>query len=227
MISVRQLHKTYHRGDEAIAALRGIDLEIGKGEFIVILGPSGGGKSTLLNMLGGIDRPTSGSVTINGFELQNASEEKLTLFRRDHVGFIFQFYNLISALNAIENVSLPLMARGLAYKQARQRATEILKRVGLEHRLEHLPAELSGGEQQRVAIARSIICEPDLVLADEPTGDLDSASTHEVIALMHALNTELGITFVVATHNLALTEKASRVFELLDGQLHQKTNGQD
>ena len=227
MISVRQLHKTYHRGDEAIAALRGIDLEIGKGEFIVILGPSGGGKSTLLNMLGGIDRPTSGSVTINGFELQNASEEKLTLFRRDHVGFIFQFYNLISALNAVENVSLPLMARGLAYKQARQRATEILKRVGLEHRLEHLPAELSGGEQQRVAIARSIICEPDLVLADEPTGDLDSASTHEVIALMHALNTELGITFVVATHNLALTEKASRVFELLDGQLHQKTNGQD
>lgn len=227
MISVRQLHKTYHRGDEAIAALRGIDLEIGKGEFIVILGPSGGGKSTLLNMLGGIDRPTSGSVIINGFELQNASEEKLTLFRRDHVGFIFQFYNLISALNAVENVSLPLMARGLAYKQARQRATEILKRVGLEHRLEHLPAELSGGEQQRVAIARSIICEPDLVLADEPTGDLDSASTHEVIALMHALNTELGITFVVATHNLALTEKASRVFELLDGQLHQKTNGQD
>lgn len=225
MISVRQLHKTYHRGEEAIHALRGIDLEIEKGESIVILGPSGGGKSTLLNMLGGIDRPTSGSVIVNGFELEKASEEALTLFRRDHVGFIFQFYNLISALNAVENVSLPLMARGMAYKQARQRAAEILHRVGLEQRLEHLPAELSGGEQQRVAIARSIICEPDLVLADEPTGDLDSVSAHEVTSLMHELNAELGITFVVATHNLALTEKASRVFELLDGQLHQKTNG--
>ncbi|HPS41681.1 MAG TPA: ABC transporter ATP-binding protein [Anaerolineaceae bacterium] len=227
MISVRQLHKTYHRGEEAIHALRGIDLEIEKGEFVVILGPSGGGKSTLLNMLGGIDRPTSGAVTINGFELEKASEEALTLFRRDHVGFIFQFYNLISALNAVENASLPLMARGLAYKQARQRAAAILQRVGLEQRLEHLPAELSGGEQQRVAIARSIICEPDLVLADEPTGDLDSVSAHEVTSLMHELNAELGITFVVATHNLALTEKASRVFELLDGQLHQKTNGKD
>ena len=227
MISVRQLHKTYHRGEEAIHALRGIDLEIEKGEFIVILGPSGGGKSTLLNMLGGIDRPTSGAVTINGFELEKANEEALTLFRRDHVGFIFQFYNLISALNAVENASLPLMARGLPYKQARQRAAEILHRVGLEQRLEHLPAELSGGEQQRVAIARSIICEPDLVLADEPTGDLDSVSAHEVTSLMHELNAELGITFVVATHNLALTEKASRVFELLDGQLHQKTNGKD
>lgn len=227
MISVRQLHKTYHRGEEAIHAVRGIDLEIEKGEFIVILGPSGGGKSTLLNMLGGIDRPTSGAVTINGFELEKANEEALTLFRRDHVGFIFQFYNLISALNAVENVSLPLMARGMAYKQARQRAAEILHRVGLEQRLEHLPAELSGGEQQRVAIARSIICEPDLVLADEPTGDLDSVSAHGVTSLMHELNAELGITFVVATHNLALTEKASRVFELLDGQLHQKTNGKD
>jgi len=219
MISVRQLHKTYHRGDEAIAALRGIDLEIGKGEFIVILGPSGGGKSTLLNMLGGIDRPTSGSVTINGFELQNASEEKLTLFRRDHVGFIFQFYNLISALNAVENVSLPLMARGLAYKQARQRATEILKRVGLEHRLEHLPAELSGGEQQRVALARAFAPSPRLVLADEPTGNLDAATGQQIIDLMFDLNAKQGTTLILVTHDEAIAARCGRTLRIHSGRL--------
>ena len=224
MILIHQLSKTYHRGTESVEAIRGIDLEIEKGEFIVILGPSGGGKSTLLNLIGGIDRPSSGSVTINGFALEKASEEALTLFRRDHVGFIFQFYNLISALNAVENVSLPLMAKGILYRQAKQKAIQILTQVGLENRLDHLPSELSGGEQQRVAIARSIITDPELVLADEPTGDLDSTAAQGISSLMHNLNEQLGITFVVATHNLMLTEKADRVFELLDGRIQPKSD---
>lgn len=219
MISIHQLHKTYHRGAESVEAIRGIDLEIEKGEFIVILGPSGGGKSTLLNLIGGIDHPTSGTVLFNEFALEKASEESLTIFRRDHIGFIFQFYNLISALNVVENVSLPLLAKGGSFKQAKTKAIQILTSVGLENRLDHLPHELSGGEQQRVAIARSIITDPELVLADEPTGDLDSVAALEVTSLMHDLNKRMGITFIVATHNLLLTERADRVFELRDGQI--------
>jgi len=218
MISVHQLYKTYHRGTEAVEAVSGIDLEIKKGEFVVILGPSGGGKSTLLNLIGGIDHPTSGTVTINGFALEKASEENLTRFRRDHIGFVFQFYNLLSALNAVENVSLPLMAKGVAFKQAKVKAVQILTRMGLENRLNHLPPELSGGEQQRVAIARSIIAEPELILADEPTGDLDSLTAQEIATLMHELNKQIGLTFVVATHNLRLAENVDRVFELRDGK---------
>ena len=227
MISVHQLYKTYHRGVESVEAVSGIDLEIKKGEFVVVLGPSGGGKSTLLNLIGGIDRPTSGTVTINDFALEKASEENLTRFRRDHIGFVFQFYNLLSALNAVENVSMPLMAKGVAFKQAKVKAVQILTKMGLENRLNHLPSELSGGEQQRVAIARSIIAEPELILADEPTGDLDSATAQEIATLMHELNKQMGLTFVVATHNLRLAENADHVFELRDGKIqsnhHDKT----
>ena len=228
MISIHQLYKTYHRGTESVEAVSRIDLEIKKGEFVVILGPSGGGKSTLLNLIGGIDHPTSGTVTINGFALEKASEESLTRFRRDHIGFVFQFYNLLSALNAVENVSLPLMAKGVAFKQANVKAVQILTRLGLENRLKHHPSELSGGEQQRVAIARSIIAEPELILADEPTGDLDSATAQEITTLMHELNQQMGLTFVVATHNLRLAENADHVFELRDGKIqtsHADKNG--
>ncbi len=225
MISIHQLCKTYQRGTESVKAVSEIDLEINKGEFVVILGPSGGGKSTLLNLIGGIDHPTSGTISINGFALEQASEESLTLFRRDHIGFVFQFYNLLSALNAVENVSLPLMAKGIAFKHANQKAAQILTRMGLENRLNHLPAELSGGEQQRVAIARSIIAEPELVLADEPTGDLDSQTAQEITSLMHDLNKQLGVTFVVATHNLRLAENADRVFQLRDGKIQPDKNG--
>ncbi len=224
MISIHQLYKTYHRGTESVEAVSGIDLEIKKGEFVVILGPSGGGKSTLLNLIGGIDHPTSGTVSINGFALEKASEESLTRFRRDHIGFVFQFYNLLSALNAVENVSLPLMAKGVAFKQAKVKAVQILTRMGLENRLNHLPSELSGGEQQRVAIARSIIAEPELILADEPTGDLDSQTAQEITTLMHELNKQMGLTFVVATHNLRLAENADRVFELRDGKIQPDHN---
>ena len=224
MISIQQLYKTYRRGTESVEAVSGIDLEIQKGEFVVILGPSGGGKSTLLNLMGGIDRPSSGTVTINGFALEKASEENLTRFRRDHIGFVFQFYNLLSALNAVENVCLPLMARGMGFKQAKVKAVQILTRLGLENRLKHLPSELSGGEQQRVAIARSIIAEPELILADEPTGDLDSRTADDITKLLHELNKQMGLTFVVATHNLRLAEKADRVFELRDGKIKPSQN---
>jgi len=224
MISIQKLYKIYRRGTESVEAVRGIDLEIKKGEFVVILGPSGGGKSTLLNLIGGIDHPTSGTVTINGFALEKASEESLTCFRRDHIGFIFQFYNLLSALNAVENVCLPLMAKGVAFKQAGIKAVQILTRLGLQNRLNHLPSELSGGEQQRVAIARSIIARPELILADEPTGDLDSSTAREITVLMHELNKQMGLTFVVATHNLRIAENADRVFELRDGKIQFNSN---
>lgn len=219
MISITDLHKTYRRGDEIVEAIRGVDFQVNDGDFVVVIGPSGGGKSTLLNLIGGIDHPSSGSIQYNGYELAGASEEDLTIFRRDNIGFVFQFYNLLFSLNAVENVQLPLMAKRVPMKAARQKAVEILKQVGLSHRLTHLPSELSGGEQQRVAIARSIIAEPKLVLADEPTGDLDSVATREINQLMHQLNQEMGITFIVATHNLLLTEKATRVIELRDGKI--------
>lgn len=219
MISITNLHKTYRRGDEVVEAIRGINLQVNEGDFIVVIGPSGGGKSTLLNLIGGIDHPTSGSIQYGGYDLAGASEEALTVFRRDHIGFVFQFYNLLYSLNAIENVQLPLMAKRVPMKVAREKAIQVLRQVGLAHRLTHLPSELSGGEQQRVAIARSIIAEPKLVLADEPTGDLDSVATREINQLMYQLNQEMGITFIVATHNLLLTENATRVYELRDGAI--------
>ncbi len=220
MITVSDLHKHYKRGDEIVEAIRGIDLQIREGEFIVIVGPSGGGKSTFLNLLGGIDHPTSGSIHYDDYALEKANEEELTWFRRDNIGFVFQFYNLLPSLNAIENVALPLMAKNIPLQDARARASHVLQQVGLSHRLKHLPSELSGGEQQRVAFARAIVASHRLVLADEPTGDLDSVTSLEINEMMHQLNSQLGITFLVATHNLLLTEKATRVFELRDGQIH-------
>jgi putative ABC transport system ATP-binding protein len=222
MIAITELTKHYRRGEEIVEAIRGINLHIAEGEFVVIIGPSGGGKSTLLNLIGGVDHPTSGSIVFNGFPIEKSNEEELTWFRRDNIGYVFQFYNLLPSLNAIENVLLPLMAKKVPMKEARARASRVLQQVGLSHRLKHLPSELSGGEQQRVAFARAIVASPKLVLADEPTGDLDSATTIEINELMHQLNREMGITFIVATHNLLLTEKSSRVFELRDGQIHQK-----
>lgn len=219
-IKISGLSKTYQQGKVAIHALQDVSLEIEPGNFIVILGPSGGGKSTFLNLLGGMDRPSSGSIHYDGFALETASEDQLTLFRRDRVGFVFQFYNLLSSLNAIENVILPLIARKQNPESARQQAAALLSSMGLQNRLTHKPSELSGGEQQRVAIARAIIGEPDLVIADEPTGDLDSVSAAEIIHLMHDLNKRLGVTFVVATHNLALCERADRVIEIKDGRMH-------
>ena len=218
-IIIENLTKTYQNDGLSIRAVRDANLTIEPGEFIVLLGPSGGGKSTFLNLLGWMDRPTSGSVHFNGFALESATEEQLARFRREKIGFVFQFYNLLPALNAVENVMLPLMARSVPLSQAKERATSILVSMGLQDRLSHVPSKLSGGEQQRVAIARAIVHQPELVVADEPTGDLDSVTSQEIINLMHDLNTSRGITFVVATHNLAWRERAHRIIEIRDGIL--------
>lgn len=219
LLRVERLYKTYHRGNQPIPALRGVDLDVHSGSFLIILGPSGGGKSTLLHVLGGIDRPTSGHVWLNGIDIATASQSQLARLRREKIGFVFQFHNLLSSLDAQDNVMLPLLARGAGWKTARQQAQRALDQVGLTQRLFHRPDQLSGGEQQRVAIARALVVKPILVLADEPTGDLDTQTTTEIIALMHQLNSELGITFVTVTHNPSLTNFASHIYHMHDGQL--------
>ena len=219
LIQARGLRRVYRRGQVQVEALRGVDLDIPAGAFVVIVGPSGSGKTTLLHLLGGIDRPSAGQICIGGQSIEGASEAELTRFRRDHVGFVFQFYNLLPSLNALDNVILPLLAKGWAWKKASERGQAMLRQVGLQARGQHKPGELSGGEQQRVAIARALVAEPAMVLADEPTGDLDSASAREVVELMAGLNRELGVTFVIATHNLELCRYATHTYEMNDGRL--------
>jgi ABC-type lipoprotein export system ATPase subunit len=219
IIQTHSLSRVYQRGQEKVTALNNVTLKISKGSFVIIFGPSGGGKSTLLHLLGGIDRPTSGTINIGGLELETMSESVLTRFRREHIGFIFQFYNLLPSINALENVELPLLARGIKRGEAMERAQELLKRVGLNGRAMHKPSQLSGGEQQRVTIARAIVGEPSIVLADEPTGDLDAKSSEEIIQLMLDINHESGTTFVVATHNERFAAFADRLFELRSGEL--------
>ena len=219
------LNKVYKRGSEEIIALWDVNLSIFPGEFVVIIGPSGSGKSTLLHLLGGIDRPTQGELCVNGVDLISANEATLTRFRRDNIGFIFQFYNLLPSLNALDNVILPLLAKGLSWKASRTRGAAMLEQVGLSHRQKHTPSQLSGGEQQRVAIARAMVVEPCVILADEPTGDLDSTSANSIITLMADLKQRLGVTFIVATHNLNLLQVAGRSYELKDGRLLPMTSG--
>ena len=219
LIQARGLRRVYRRGQVQVEALRGVDLDIPAGAFVVIVGPSGSGKTTLLHLLGGIDRPSAGQICIGGQSIEGASEAELTRFRRDHVGFVFQFYNLLPSLNALDNVILPLLAKGWAWKKASERGQAMLRQVGLQARGQHKPGELSGGEQQRVAIARALVAEPAVVLADEPTGDLDSASAREVVELMAGLNRGLGVTFVIATHNLELCRYATHTYEMNDGRL--------
>lgn len=219
LIQVRDVYKVYQRGQEKVEALHAIHLDVERGAFVVIMGPSGCGKSTLLHLLGGIDRPTRGSLSVEGVALEKANERELTHFRRDHVGFIFQFYNLLPSINALDNASLPLLAKGFSRTEALRQAKYLLEQVGLPDRMYHKPGELSGGEQQRVAIARAIAGSPSLVLADEPTGDLDSSTTEAVIQLMVDLNHRLGTTFVVATHNERISQFGDRLLELRSGVL--------
>jgi len=199
--------------------LRRVDLQIKTGDFVALLGPSGGGKSTLLHLIGAIDTPSSGRLTVCNVRLDQAGESERTRLRREKVALIFQFYNLMPSLSAQDNVALPLLARGCSWGKARHSAVESLRAVGLNHRLKHRPSELSGGEQQRVAIARALVTHPDLILADEPTGDLDSVAAREVLDQMLVLNRKAGITFIVATHNLAVANATSTIIELHDGQL--------
>jgi putative ABC transport system ATP-binding protein len=216
IVETKDLVKIYGDGAE-VRALDGVDMQVTRGEFVSVMGPSGSGKSTLLNMIGALDRPTGGQVLINGDDL--AKVRDLDTFRARTVGFIFQLHNLIPTLTARENVEVPMMGQSTGRGKRHRRAKELLELVGLSDRMNHLPNQLSGGQRQRVAIARSLVNEPALVLADEPTGDLDSQSGEEVIGLMHRLNHELGTTVIVVTHDPAVARNTDRVLVMRDGRI--------
>jgi putative ABC transport system ATP-binding protein len=213
------LTRRYEMGDTFVDALRGVDLALVRGEFVALVGPSGSGKSTVLNLIGGLDTPTDGEVWINGTELSGSDEQTLTRHRREHVGFVFQSFNLLPRLTAEENVALPLMFGGVPEKERLERAQALLERVGLSARLTHRPTQLSSGEQQRVAIARALVGEPALLLADEPTGNLDTVTGAEIMHLLKELNQERGLTLLVVTHDPEVAAYADRVVRLRDGQV--------
>jgi ABC-type lipoprotein export system ATPase subunit/ABC-type lipoprotein release transport system permease subunit len=216
-IRLADLQRSFQRGETTVQALAGIDLEITPGEFVALVGPSGSGKSTLLNLLGGLDRPSSGELWLDGLPLHTAEEKERTNHRRRRVGFVFQSFNLLPRFTALENVAVSLMLSGVPKAEREARATALLERVGLGHRLQHYPGELSGGEQQRTAIARALIHNPALVLADEPTGNLDSVTGEEVMALLQELNREQGVTLIVVTHDPEVAAYADRIVRLRDG----------
>ena len=218
MIRLTSVTKRFD-GKRAVIALNDVSLEIGRGEIVSLVGPSGSGKSTLLNLIGGLDRATSGEIWIDGAELAGLSDDALTRLRRDKIGFIFQFFNLLPTLSSIENVSLPLHLRGWSRKEVDDRASELLKLVGLDHRLEHLPEELSGGERQRVAIARALSVYPPVLLADEPTGNLDSHTGQEILLLIQDLHRRLNATVLIVTHDKAVAESCPRTIALCDGKI--------
>src|SRR5205809_3056943 len=201
LIEVQNLSKSYHRDSLDIPVLRNITLEVAEGEFVAFMGPSGSGKTTLLNLIAGIDKPTQGKILVAGTDVAELSETELAIWRSRHVGFIFQFYNLIPVLNATENVELPLLLTSLSKKERRERATTALKVVGLADRAHHYPRQLSGGQEQRVAIARAIVTDPKVLVADEPTGDLDAKSAEEILQLIEVLNREHKKTIVMVTHD--------------------------
>ncbi len=219
LIEARRLAKTYTLGKRSLEVLRGVDLTIKRGDFLALRGASGAGKSTLLHLLGGLDSPNTGEIWFGGRNLAGLSPGGLALFRSAQVGFIFQAYHLLPELDALENVCLPARMARMDAAKAEARGKELLARVGLSARLEHRPAELSGGEQQRVAIARALINEPPLILADEPTGNLDSRTGEEIIDLLCALRTERNATLIIATHDLRVASRAPRVVELEDGRI--------
>ncbi len=219
MIELKKLGKSYFTDTLETVALNEISLKIEDGEFVSIMGPSGCGKSTLLNMIGLLDNPTSGHVNINGVNLDNQSESQLATFRNQNLGFIFQSFHLISDLSVIDNVELPLLYRGLGAKERKQMAEEALERVGLVNRKYHYPNQLSGGQRQRVAIARAVVGKPSIVMADEPTGNLDSVLGNEVMQLLLDLNEKEKVTVVMVTHDEAMARKTHRIIRLFDGSL--------
>ena len=219
LIETRQLTKTYNPGAIPVHALRGVDLEIGEGEFTAIVGPSGSGKTTLLNIIGGLDSPTGGQVFIDGKDISTLSENQLIDFRRDHIGFVFQAYNLIPVLTARENVSFIMLLQNRPAAERRARALELLEAVGIGDKADMRPTQLSGGQQQRVAVARALASRPRLVLADEPTANLDSTSATRLLDIMARLNKEEGMTFVFSTHDQRVIERARRVVRLEDGKI--------
>lgn len=218
LIEVRDVYKIYNPGENQVNALDGVSITIDEGEFVAIIGQSGSGKSTLMNMLGLLDTPTSGEYYINGKLVDDLTDDQMSVIRNEEIGFIFQGFNLISSLSALENVELPLVYRGMGKAERREISADALKRVGLETRMNHLPAEMSGGQQQRVAVARAIAAKPPVILADEPTGNLDTRSTKEVMAILHALKDE-GRTVIVITHDNEIAEEAERVIRIRDGRV--------
>lgn len=217
-IRISSLRKTYSMGTVAVHALAGVDLDIEGGTFYVIMGPSGSGKSTLLHLIGGLDRPTSGQLLVDGQSIEALDENALAVYRRRKVGFIFQSFNLIQSMTALENVEFPMRFAGLSRGKRRKRALELLEKVGLAERAHHRPNELSGGQQQRVAIARALVNDPQLILADEPTGNLDSASGISIMQLLSELH-QSGRTVLVVTHDPRMTQYATHTVNLLDGKL--------
>jgi putative ABC transport system ATP-binding protein len=219
LIRISHLSKSYQRGGQAIPVLLDIELDVQRGDFVALMGPSGSGKSTLLNLIAGIDQPSSGSIEIGGIDIATLSEGELADWRAANVGFIFQFYNLMPVLTALENVELPLLLSGLGAKQRRAHAEAALAMVRLEDRMDHYPNELSGGQQQRVAIARALVSDPAMIVADEPTGDLDRHTGEEVLALLDELNRSLGKTIVMVTHDPKAAARAHRLIHLEKGVL--------
>jgi len=218
VIEIVNAGKTYHQGKREVHALRDVSMRIEKGEFLSIMGPSGSGKSTLLNLIGGLDQPTRGEIFIDGTPLHGIPDDELTIIRRKRVGFIFQFFNLLPILTAVENVGLPLLLDGVPFPRIRDKALRLLEQVGLGARAEHRPEQLSGGEMQRVAIARALITDPAVLLADEPTGNLDSRTSEEILLLLKRLN-ENGQTIVMVTHDSKAAAFGSRLITLKDGSL--------
>lgn len=215
IVIVENIRKSYRRGVQEIPVLKGIDLSIEEGDFVALMGPSGSGKTTLLNLIAGIDRPDAGRLVVAGTDITSLTEGELSRWRSIHIGFIFQFYNLMPVLTAIENVELPLLLRSMHHRERREHATLALELVGLTERLHHFPRELSGGQQQRVAIARAIVTDPTLIVADEPTGDLDKESADEVLNLLEQLNRDFNKTIVMVTHDPRAANRA-RVIRHLD-----------
>ena len=222
IVRIRDLVKEYRRGAEVVRVLDGLSLDIAAGDFVALMGPSGSGKSTLLNLIGGLDHPTSGRLEIDGLRVDVLSDAALARWRADHVGFVFQMYNLLPVLTAERNVEFPLLLKDLSREQRAGRVAAALKLVGLEHRARHRPRELSGGQEQRVGIARAIVTDPTLLLCDEPTGDLDRKSGDEILDLLQALNQEYGKTIIMVTHDPHAAERAHRVIHLDKGMLREE-----
>ena len=219
LVSIRNLHKTYQRGPEKVDVLKGIDLDIDTGDFVALMGPSGSGKTTLLNLIGGLDSPTSGQIEVAGQRIDAMKSGQLSHWRSNHVGFVFQFYNLMPTLTAQKNVELPLLLTRLGAADRRRRAQIALTLVGLADRAGHKPSELSGGQEQRVAIARALVTDPTLLVCDEPTGDLDRKTADEILTLLQTLNREHGKTIVMVTHDPLAAEYAKRTVHLDKGRL--------
>jgi putative ABC transport system ATP-binding protein len=219
IIQATDVHKIYHTGTVSVPALRGIDLRVERGEMVAVMGPSGCGKTTLLNCLSGLDTADEGQIVIEGVLLTDMSDRERTDYRARRMGFVFQFYNLLPVLSAVENVELPLLVAGIKPREARQRASEALEQVGLGGRINHRPAALSGGERQRTTIARALVNHPALVWADEPTGDLDSETANEIMDLLVRLNKEESLTFILVTHDRGVGGRCGRIVRMRDGQI--------